>query len=66
MAYLKITWDSDGSTDIFPLSEKTEKILDQSVDDFLEHLYPKFGNFDNHSTWSVTDEAVVRKHKRKV
>ena len=66
MKYLKITWDSDGSTDIFPLSKKTEEIFNKDIYAFLEHLRPIFGNFDNNSTWSVSDKAVVRRHRERV
>lgn len=68
MAYIQIVWDSDGSIDRFPLSKKSEKILnEQGVDAFLESIHPKFGNIDNHSTWLIADELPeIRTHKRKV
>ena len=68
MAYLQIVWDSDGSIDRFPLSKKSEKILnEQGVDAFLESIHPTFGNIDNHSTWHIGEELPeIRTHKRKV
>ena len=68
MAYLQIVWDSDGSIDRFPLSKKSEKILnEQGVDSFLESIHPIFGNIDNHSTWQIGEELPeIRTHKRKV
>ena len=67
MAFLQIVWDEDGSIDRFPLSKKSEKILnEQGVDEFLESIHPKFGNIDNHSTWLVADKLPeIRLHRRK-
>lgn len=68
MMYIQITWDCDQSIDRFPLSKKSEEIYnEQGIEALLDHLYPKFGNIDNHSSWFVGEDLPeIRIHKHKV
>ena len=68
MMYLQIIWDCDGSIDRYPLSKKSEELINRKdYEAFLDSLEPKLGNIDNHSTWCVDDELPeIRVHKQKV
>ena len=55
--YLQVIWESDSSIEIFPLGEKaTEFVKNKDYDGLLDYVYPRLGNIDNHSWWTILDE----------
>lgn len=61
--YLTIWWDGNSSIDVYELSKKGIKALDE--DNFEDYLYERFGTcVSNNATWYVSEAKPQLKMNR--